>query len=141
MSNLFNELYITKYWQFISSKVLLKFLPMIIDNKLLFAAVFIPVAISIIYIFVNFVFDFTHIFDDYNAKNSFTYKGINRYEKNQKEQRRNEEKQKKLNYQKISQKINFVIIKLWKKVIFLLNQIQSVHIATSLMLNMKMNNL
>lgn len=118
MSNLFNELYITKYWQFISSKVLLKFLPMIIDNKLLFAAVFIPVAISIIYIFVNFVFDFTHIFDDYNAKNSFTYKGINRYEKNQKEQRRNEEKQKKLNYQKISQKNQFRYYKAMEKSYF-----------------------
>lgn len=56
--------------------------------------VFVPIAAAFLCVIFYFVFDVSHLLDDYNAKNSMLYKGIKSYDKHMKEKRKQEEKER-----------------------------------------------
>lgn len=73
--------------------IFLKILDFITKTPLARWFIVIPVSLSVLLIVAYFVFDLSHILDDYNAKNSMLYKGYKRYEKEQIQNRKNQERQ------------------------------------------------
>lgn len=64
------------------------------SNEIVFYFFVIPIATSVILFAGYFLIDISHVLDDYNAKNTFLYKGMKNYDKRQAEIRKNEEKRK-----------------------------------------------
>lgn len=65
-------------------------------NSLVKWFVFVPIVAAFLCVVFYFVFDVSHLLDDYNAKNSMLYKGIKTYDKHIKEKRRQEEKERRI---------------------------------------------
>lgn len=65
-------------------------------DKFIFFILLIPIAFACLYIIFDFIFDISELFSEIKVNNTFLYKGMKQYEKNQREQRKMEEKQQKI---------------------------------------------
>lgn len=72
-----------------------KLFSFITANSIVKWFVFIPIAAAFLCAIFYFVFDVSHVLDNYNAKNTFLYKGMKNYDKHMAEKRKQEERERK----------------------------------------------
>lgn len=68
------------------------------SNSLVKWFVFVPIATVFLLVIFYFVFDVSHLLDDYKAKNTMLYKGMKNYDKQQAAQRKFNKKQPTVKY-------------------------------------------
>ncbi len=68
------------------------------NNSLVKWFVFVPIATVFLLVIFYFVFDVSHILDDYKAKNTMLYKGLKNYDKQQAAERNHKGKYKPVQY-------------------------------------------
>lgn len=68
------------------------------SNEIVFYFFVIPIATSVILFAGYFLIDISHVLDDYNAKNTFLYKGMKNYDKQQAQQRKSQNREKTVKY-------------------------------------------
>lgn len=89
-----NSLGFQKFLGFFN-RILLKLFYFIRDNEIVFYSFMIPVFLTCLFIILDFVFDLSHLLDNFKPQNTLAYKGYSRYQKQQAEQRKREEIERK----------------------------------------------
>lgn len=89
-----DDITLTPFFDFIL-QILITIGVFIQSHKIVLYFIAVPIAFTVLCIIMDFLFDLGHVLDDINVKNTFAYKGYNKYQKEQAQLRKQEEAERK----------------------------------------------